>query len=315
MKSLILVACALATSAYLGACTAATPPDPLLSWDNSNGSSSGGSGGSGDAGGASSSSSGGSSSGGSSSGGSGSGGSSSGGSSSSGGAGTLPCDVATLFAAHCTTCHANPPQQGSLSSLITYSDLMAVSKEDATKNEAQLSLSRMQNAQSPMPPASVNDPATAAEITTLQNWINAGYPKGSCADAGPPPSGVFQGQPPYQAPGSTDQSHNAGKDCLSCHNGQGDPELFAIGGTIFDGNNNPVVGAEVRLVDANNVGFSVYSDQGGNFHSKGSFVSPAHVGARNAQNTSDMVATITYGGCNKCHCTGGGCTTTPIHLP
>jgi hypothetical protein len=315
MKSLILVVCALATSAVLGACSSAAPPDPLLSWDNSN-SSSGGSGGSSGSvsdGGGSGSSSGGSSS---SSGGSGSSSSSSSsGGSSSGGSGSLPCDVATLFSAHCTTCHANPPQQGSLSSLITYSDLMAVSKEDATKNEAQLSLSRMQNAQSPMPPASVNDPATAADITTLQNWINAGYPKGSCADAGPPPGGVFQGQPPYQAPGNVGQTHNAGKDCLTCHNGQGDPDLFSMGGTIYDGNNNPVVGAEIRLVDANNVGFSVYSDQGGNFHSRGSFVSPAHVGARNAQNTADMVATLSYGGCNKCHCTGGGCTTTPIHLP
>jgi hypothetical protein len=168
-----------------------------------------------------------------------------------------------------------------------------------------------------MPPASVNDPATAAEITTLQNWINAGYTQGSCADGGAPPptGGVFQGQPPYQSPGGGGSSHNAGRDCLGCHNGTGDPELFNVGGTVYDGSGAAAAGVEVRLVDANNKGFSVYSDSNGNFHTNSSWSSPAHVGARNASSTNNMVSTLTYGGCNKCHCTGTGCTTAPIHVP
>ncbi len=317
MKTLLVLACSVVVAGALGACSAAAPPDPLLQWDNSG--SSNGSSGSGSGATSSGGSSGGSGSSSSSSGSSSSGsGSSSGSSGSSSGAATgVPCDVATVFANHCTTCHSNPPQNGSLSSLITYADLMATSMEDPTKNEAQLSLSRMQNAQSPMPPANVNDPATPAMITTLQNWINAGYPMGSCADGGAPMSGgVFQGQPPYQTHSGGQGSHNAGMDCLSCHNGQGDPDQMTFGGTVYDANNNPLPGVEVRLVDANNNGISVYSDASGNFHSWGTaFAAPGHVGARNAQNTSNMAATISYGGCNSCHCSGNGCSTKPIHLP
>jgi hypothetical protein len=101
--------------------------------------------------------------------------------------------------------------------------------------------------------------------------------------------------------------------------------MFTFAGTVYDGNGNVVVGAEVRLVDANGNASSVYTDSAGNFHKGGSgFMAPAHVGVRNASATQNMFEAlqssqqgpaITGGACNACHCTGGTCTVAPIHLP
>lgn len=202
---------------------------------------------------------------------------------------------------------------------MTYADLRATAIEDPTKNEAQLAVTRMQNAASPMPPASFNSPATTSDIMVLQNWISAGYPSGACAgDAGPPPSGafdVFANAPSFQAQ-TGGNSHNQGKDCMACHAGSGgDAPQFGFGGTLYDGKGNAVAGAEIRVVDASGKSTSVYTGTNGNFHGSGSLSFPGHAGARDATNKALMVSSLTYGGCNKCHCTGSSCTTTELHLP
>jgi hypothetical protein len=191
---------------------------------------------------------------------------------------------------------------------------LATSKEDATKNEAQLSLARMQSASSPMPPASVANPATPAEISALQAWIAANY-VGSCtADAGASPStsaDPFAGAPAFvtQVAGTT---HNAGQNCMGgCHN-----HGFTFAGTLTDGAGNAVAGAEVRLVDAAGNATVVHTGSNGNFHSSTPWTGPARVGARTATNTAVMVGALTTpanGGCNGCHATGG--TVAPIHVP
>ena len=224
----------------------------------------------------------------------------------------IPCDVAAVLAAKCIACHSDPPVNGSLSGLVTLADLMATSKEDATKNEAQLSLKRMQGTPSPMPPTSFGHPATAADIAAFQNWINASY-QGSCADAGPPPPppvDVFTNAPAFVSTIAPD-SHNAGQNCMSgCHD-----HGFTFAGTLTDGHGNSVVGAEVRLVDKNGAQISVHTDPSGNFRSSTPFTAPAHVGARDATNKAMMVTALTAsnGGCNGCHANGGS--VAPIHLP
>jgi hypothetical protein len=225
----------------------------------------------------------------------------------------VPPAVQAVLAAKCTACHSNPPINGSLSPLITLTDLLATSKEDATKNEAQLSVARMQNTTSPMPPGGG---ATATDISTLQAWITAGYKDAACGDGGtpppppPPPTDVFTGAPAFasQVAGST---HNAGKNCMGgCHN-----HGFTFAGTVTNGAGAGVAGAEVRLVDANGKAISVYTGSNGNFHSSSSFVAPAKIGVRNAAAKAIMVTALTAanGGCNGCHANGG--TQTPIHLP
>jgi hypothetical protein len=229
--------------------------------------------------------------------------------------------VATVLAAKCTSCHSDPPVNGALAGLVTYSDLTKTSIEDPSKNEVELAVARMQSTTSPMPPATINDPATASDVATLQNWMSAGYPSGACAgDAGPPAStavDVFSAAPSFtsQAAGA---SHNAGRDCLQCHSGGSilsEAPTFAFGGTLYDGNGRGLAGAEIRLVDANGKTTSVHTGPEGNFHGSGSLALPGHAGARNATSTALMVSSLTYGGCNKCHCTGSGCTTARLHLP
>jgi hypothetical protein len=99
-----------------------------------------------------------------------------------------------------------------------------------------------------------------------------------------------------------------------------------FGGTLYDGSGVAVAGAEVRFVDANGNGTSVYTTSSGDFWLMGSpaFAAPAHVGARNASAVQDMLTALqsasqppaaTGGDCNACHCTGTGCTIAPIHLP
>jgi hypothetical protein len=250
----------------------------------------------------------------------------------------LPCDVAMMLAANCGGCHSDPPITGALAGLVTYADLMAPSHEMPSQNEAQLSVSRMKNAASPMPPGSL---PPASDVTILQNWISAGYPKGSCgaasADGGAngassadggvivPSSSVFSKAAPFSPGTPVNGNHKAGQDCMSsCHN-----HGFTFAGTLFDANGAGVGGAEVRLVDAKGLVISVYTDNRGgssqgNFYGSQAFVGPAHVGARNASSTQDMHTALqstaqtpasTGGACNACHCTGTGCTVAPIHLP
>jgi hypothetical protein len=220
--------------------------------------------------------------------------------------------------------------QSALSSLVTVDDLKATSKEDPTKNEAELSLARMKNAASPMPPGA---PPPASDVAILENWINAGYPMGACGgsasgDGGssspppppppPPPSSVFKDAPAFVSH-TGPRTHNAGKDCMSCHmTGGGEAPRFSFGGTLYDASSNPVAGAEVRLVDTNGKATSVYTSTSGTFYSQGTgFAAPAHVGVRDAMHESDMLTALqaSNGGCSSCHCTGSGCAVTPIHLP
>jgi hypothetical protein len=213
-----------------------------------------------------------------------------------------------------------------LSSLVTLDDLKATSKEDPTKNEAQLSLARMKNAASPMPPGA---PPPASDVALLQSWIDAGYPMGSCgggstgADGGsvtpppPPPPSVFKNAPAFVSR-TGPLTHNAGKDCMSCHaTGGGEAPRFSFGGTLYDGSGKPVAGAEVRLVDASGKATSVYTSTSGTFYSGTAFAAPAHVGVRDAMHESDMLTALqaSNGGCSSCHCTGSTCSVDPIHLP
>ena len=60
----------------------------------------------------------------------------SGGSASTGSAGvdSLPCEVATLLATKCTSCHGSKPAGGAPQPLVTYADLLAPTKSDQTTN-------------------------------------------------------------------------------------------------------------------------------------------------------------------------------------
>lgn len=61
---------------------------------------------------------------------------------------------------------------------------------------------------------------------------------------------------------------------------------------------------------------TVYTGPSGTFYQGGSkLVTPGHAAARSATNKALMISAVTSGGCSSCHCTGTGCTTTPMPLP
>ncbi len=139
----------------------------------------------------------------------------------------LPCDVQAVFTTHCTTCHAATPNSGAPMPLVTRANLTAPSLANAAQTFAQRAVMRMQGNPSFMPPAP-GTPASTTEVTTVNNWIAAGYPAGTCGTTTnpPPPDPLTLG--PRCTSGVTWNPNDAGSpimnpglSCLSCHTGAG----------------------------------------------------------------------------------------------
>jgi hypothetical protein len=111
-----------------------------------------------------------------------------------------------------------------------------------------------------------------------------------------------------------DGHHNPGQDCMNaCHN-----HGFTVAGTLYSAINSstPVIGATIRVVDANNKITDIVTQQNGNFYASTAVTAPLTVLATSCPDINHMSATVaTSGGiigCNKsgCHVAGNR-----IHLP
>jgi cytochrome c551/c552 len=111
------------------------------------------------------------------SGGSGNAGGSSGGAGGSG-SGGLPCDVDAILQAHCQQCHAPKPVFGAPMPLVTWDDLHAPLKSDASKKVYEQVGVRIHDDKNPMPQPP-NPRLSDADASVLDTWIAAGAPKGS----------------------------------------------------------------------------------------------------------------------------------------
>lgn len=106
----------------------------------------------------------------------------------------------------------------------------------------------------------------------------------------------------------TSVSHNAGKDCLTsdCH-AAGGWKLFSLGGTIYTDSDGTAarVGAQVKVVAANNVTVNLTSDQVGNIYLAQSITGPFAVSVSYRGRTVKMPG-VASGGCNEngCHTVG-----------
>ena len=92
----------------------------------------------------------------------------------------IPCNVQTVLASKCQTCHQTPPQNGAPYALQTY----AQTREQAPGfPSGTLKWQRMRDRVNgnTMPPIGYPQLSTA-ERSTLTNWFNAGAPAGAaCA--------------------------------------------------------------------------------------------------------------------------------------
>lgn len=230
--------------------------------------------------------------------------------------GSLPCDVQTLLVNRCDSCHGATPAGGAPRSLVTYANMTMADPANPALTEAQASVARMQSTTSPMPPSPASS-ATSAEIATLQNWINAGYPSGSCGgDAGAPPPDPLNAAPTctsnvtWTRGNSGSSLMNPGQACISCHASGGEAPRYVIAGTLYPTGHEPnncdgvngTTGARVVVTGSNGTVITLTPNSAGNFYS--STTLPGPYKAKVVDSTSKervMVATAATGDCNSCH--------------
>jgi hypothetical protein len=110
-----------------------------------------------------------------------------------------------------------------------------------------------------------------------------------------------------------DGHHNAGTDCLTCHNGAAAP-LFTVAGTLYTSINGgtPIAGATIRLTDGKGTAVDLVTGTNGNFYGTGAVAFPVTARASGCPNDAVMSAQVqsTGGSCNGCHGTGNR-----VHLP
>ncbi|MFT3770389.1 MAG: hypothetical protein QM820_33595 [Minicystis sp.] len=179
--------------------------------------------------------------------------------------------------ARCWSCHGTQPNSETPLKLLTYADLAAPSVTFPEQSNAQLSVDRMQNPLSPMPPGPF--PVTQAQIDALQSWASNGLPMVDCPDVYPDPyaapvqctSGIQL--PPNQQEG---EEMNPGRACNACHNqvnAEGaDAPIYAFAGTVFPTAHEPddcvstnFAGAQVEVVDINGLTVTIPVGPNGNF--------------------------------------------------
>ena len=235
--------------------------------------------------------------------------------------GTLPCDVQTLMANRCDSCHGTTTAAGAPRSLVTYADLTKSDPANMAMTEAQVSLQRMQNTSALMPPAPASA-TTSAEIATLQNWINAGYPSGSCGgDAGTLPPDPINAKPTCTSKTNWTQGTNGsssmepGQACIACHAGTGgEAPTFVIAGTLYPTGHEPdncngvgsTSGAKVVITGGSGANLTLTPNSAGNFYSTTKLTPPYQakvVASSGAERV--MASPFSSGDCNACHTQNG----------
>ena len=230
----------------------------------------------------------------------------------------LPCDVAQVLS-QCQACHGDPLAAGVPFTLMTYADLTQTSPQYPDQTVAERVVARMSDPNFPMPPNPLG-PAAQSDIDTIQAWIDAGYPNGTCL---PDPTG---GTNPFATDPVCTNGHYTtifasasmfpGEPCVSCHEQQGGPTL-AFGGTVYPTAHEPndckgtnVSGAVVTITDANNRTFNANVNSDGNFYAYAPpVVKPPYTVKLTYQgrerDMTGLVTAPTDGDCNTCHTENG----------
>jgi mono/diheme cytochrome c family protein len=230
----------------------------------------------------------------------------------------VPCDVAAVFAAKCNSCHGPTPSGGAPLSLVTYDDLAAKSGIDG-KSEVERSILRM--TQGTMPPGGG---ASAAEIATLQAWVDAGLPKGTCGGAGGGGAGGAAPDPfaaPAQCTSGDTYKWGEGDDmapgraCNHCHQAEGEGPSMAVAGTVYPTAHEPdncistgVAGAIVEITGADGKVFELtVSPSSGNFrsHKGDAIVKPYKAKVKFQGKERSMGSAVSESDCNFCHTQDG----------
>jgi cytochrome c551/c552 len=116
-----------------------------------------------------------------------------------GGPSGLPCEVDTVLKSRCQSCHASTPLFGAPMPLVTYADLHAPAKSDASKMVYELVEARTHDTAKPMPQPP-NAPLSAADQKTIDDWVAAGAPMGAACGGTSSSSSTGSGGAPACTP-------------------------------------------------------------------------------------------------------------------
>ena len=239
----------------------------------------------------------------------------------------LPCEVAELLAAQCTTCHGATPSAGAPMVLVIAADLARPSFSDPTRSMAVVAVDRMRSTTAPMPPA----PAAMVELTAIgafEAWVAASMPAGSCVVNDPfavPPtctSGATWNFGDLESP-----LMRPGHACITCHTamGEGPRPPLTLAGTVYptghepddcNGSSAASSGASVEVTDASGQLFRMMPNAAGNFFAQGAVTFPITARVVSSAGVRAMAMPVSSGDCNSCH-TGAGAMGAPgrIVLP
>jgi len=226
----------------------------------------------------------------------------------------VPCDVQTILATYCWSCHGATPSGGAPSRLVTYGDLTGPSVSNPSVSAAAQALTRMQAGTMP---AGGTKPTTA-EIAAFATWVGNGTPKGTSCTTTPD-----AGTNPYDTPLTCTTGQNSNVDegstmepggaCISCHAQYG-ARKFTIAGTVYPTahETDRCVGTasiQVVITDANSKVFTTTSNSVGNFSLQASqmagFTPPYTAKVVQGANERAMATPQTSGDCNSCHTATG----------
>lgn len=169
-------------------------------------------------------------------------------------------------------------------------------------------------------PSTGAEPATTSDVDQDPSTSQEPPPATSDAGAGdaaaPVDANPFAGAPAYtnklgpsarktQHPFTNDNPQ--GRQCLNCHDGNGNAPAMAFGGTVYTSAAGTTGAArvEVRVKDKDGKAISAWSDADGNFYfllnPNGDLNLPGHAGIRNAKGSKVMTGSVAEGNCNGCH--------------
>lgn len=239
----------------------------------------------------------------------------------------LPCDVASVLAARCTSCHSDPPRSSAPQPLVTREQLLAPSTIDPSMSQAERSVLRMRAGTMPA------SGGAEADADVIEAWLEAGAPAGTCGEGGgsgedpfAQPSACVSGQTWWSDEEGDDM--NPGQACNACHRreaaeGENDAPILVVGGTVYpnghapddcwgiDGLAGPYASIEVWITDAAGTTHRLGVGRTGNFLLEEAEGFTAPYTAKVVDVSVDppaervMVEPQTDGDCNLCHTESG----------
>lgn len=216
----------------------------------------------------------------------------------------LPCDVAALLASRCQSCHSSPPH-GAPMPLVSHADLSAPAASDPGRRVADVALTRMKATAGPMPPSG----ATQAEIATLEAWVSAGLPKGSCGatvPASPPAPVTCSSGSWWTVDRQASSLMHPGRACAACHGSEPGAPVLSIAGTIYPAlhETDDCYGDKavtVEITDAAGRLVRLTSNDYGNFLSNATLTMPIRARVLFDGRVREMAGAQPTGDCNACH--------------